>query len=64
VKGWQIGKPRPQIGELDNWLSGDKWTQETLLKEFILDRVRAIDSLGGFKSKGFGRVKITVESAK
>jgi len=64
VKDWEIGKPRPQIGELDNWLRGNKWTQESLLNEFILERIRAIDSLGGFKSKGFGKVTITVQPEK
>lgn len=64
ARDWTLGKPRPQLANLDVWLKTKQWEQKSLVKEFLVDRLEAITVLGGFKSKGFGRVKITVERLK
>ena len=64
VLGWEIGRPRP-LGQPtggDAWLTdGDSWNQARVLKNLIVDRLEAIDQLGGYRSKGFGSVKIDVK---
>ncbi|MBE0481072.1 MAG: hypothetical protein IBX68_08840 [Dehalococcoidia bacterium] len=60
TRNWELGRPRPQLTGLDNWLSVRNWAQQDLLNEFIVQRLEAIRIIGGFKSKGFGRVKIMV----
>lgn len=63
VLGWELGKPRP-LGQPtgDAWLAGNNgWNQEKVLKDLIVDRLTAINQLGGYRSKGFGRVRIDVE---
>ena len=67
VRGWQLGKARKlpaQATRGDVWLADGKWNQERVLRELIVDRLQTINLLGGFKSKGAGRVKITVTEAK
>ncbi len=62
AKSWALGKPRLGFEELDGWLVEDPpWTQDRVLKELLIDPLESITVLGGFKSKGFGRVKITVK---
>lgn len=56
VKKWELSKPRE--GFNDKWLGNSKWTPESLIKEFIVDRLQSIEVLGGFKSKGCGKVSI------
>jgi len=68
VKGWKLGQKRKGLQrDVDKWLdeksvvSGEKFsemTQKDLIKEFIEERFKEITQLGGFKSKGAGRVKI------
>lgn len=65
--GWRLGSPR----SLGDRTSGDKWLQngknlsaEEIIQTVILDRLQAIRLLGGYKSKGFGRVKIEVKPLK
>ncbi len=63
VRGWQLGKARrlpAQATRGDVWLAVGKWNQERVLKELVVERLQAINLLGGFKSKGAGKVKITV----
>ncbi len=63
VRGWELGKPRklPSAATRgDVWLADGKWTREKILDELIVKRLEAIDLMGGFKSKGGGRVKLTV----
>jgi CRISPR/Cas system CSM-associated protein Csm3 (group 7 of RAMP superfamily) len=58
---WKLGQPRPlkESQDADAWLKqGDNWTQERVLTEMIVDRFHAIQRLGGYRSKGFGRVSI------
>ena len=63
VLGWKIGESR-KLGEArtlgDKWLEIDKKTQDEFIKTFIADRLKSIKVLGGYKSKGFGAVEISV----
>lgn len=58
VLGWRFGEPRPLPGGPDRWLTKD-WDTEKVLKELLLERLQAISYLGGYKSKGMGRVRVT-----
>jgi CRISPR/Cas system CSM-associated protein Csm3 (group 7 of RAMP superfamily) len=71
VTKWELGKPRKiQNGtQLDSWLSvtsvkfGKRFSDlsaDELIKEFILDRLNGEGIIGGFKSKGCGKVSIEV----
>ena len=66
VSGWRLGEPRP-LGEQrtkgDKWLEGQTSNQEDFLKEFVLDRLLAITTIGGYKSKGFGRIEVSAVAA-
>jgi len=61
VSGWRLGHPR-QLGEDrtrgDKWLEGQPYEADTFLREFLLDRLAAIRTIGGYRSKGFGRIHI------
>ncbi|MBU2578464.1 hypothetical protein KKA69_06625 [Patescibacteria group bacterium] len=66
VLGWKLGEPR-NLGETrtlgDKWLEGkkvDEKAQEDFIKTYITDRLKAIKVIGGYKSKGFGAVEISV----
>ena len=63
VLDWQLGKPRPLAHSRgDAWLRNDSgWDKDRIIKELILDRLKAVERLGGYRSKGFGRVEIEVE---
>lgn len=62
LRGWTFGRPRPVAnGALDKWLQPlEEMEPEVFLKAFVLDRLRQIDRIGGYASKGFGRVRIEV----
>jgi CRISPR/Cas system CSM-associated protein Csm3 (group 7 of RAMP superfamily) len=66
VSGWRLGEPRT-LGEKgtqgDRWLEGRKHEREAFLKEYVLDRLAAIKVIGGYKSKGFGRIEIAAVPA-
>jgi len=65
IRGWELGKPRP-LGEStlgDEWLKNSEWDKEKIIEELIKKRLEAIEVLGGFKSSGAGRVKISVSNA-
>lgn len=62
--GWRLGSPRP----LGDRTAGDRWLQnrrdlqpEEIVKTYIIERLKSIQLLGGYKSKGFGRVSIEVK---
>lgn len=57
--GWRFGRPRPLPGNPDAWLALG-WDRDQVLQHLLLERLQAIQYLGGYKSKGFGRVKVTV----
>lgn len=56
---WRLGEARPLPGSPDAWLKLG-WNRDQIIKELLLDRLQAITYLGGYKSKGMGRVRITV----
>jgi len=60
VRGWKLGLPRPQFSREDQWVADGSWPAERIEKELVLDRLEAIKRLGGFKSKGYGRVSVKV----
>lgn len=61
VSGWRLGQPR-QLGDRqtrgDKWLDGHKYEADGFLKEFLLDPLTSIKTIGGYKSKGFGRIEV------
>jgi len=72
VLGWVLGQDRkkpcskkecqPQERQpLDTWVTKNNWTQEKILSELIVERLKSITELCGFKSKGCGKVTITVK---
>lgn len=65
LRGWQFGAPRQlqDEGTPDTWLPSADWDAERILKELIVERLQAIQVIGGYRSKGFGRVKVTVAKA-
>jgi CRISPR/Cas system CSM-associated protein Csm3 (group 7 of RAMP superfamily) len=62
VTGWRIGKPRPLTDKSvgDKWLENETSRAEDLINTYIIQRLKSIRILGGYKSKGFGEVKIEV----
>ena len=64
LREWTFGQKRAklklQYKRLDRWLDHFIWDRERLIKELITDRIQAISILGGYKSRGCGKVKITV----
>jgi CRISPR/Cas system CSM-associated protein Csm3 (group 7 of RAMP superfamily) len=55
---WTFGKPRPLPGNPDQWL-GMGWDPMRVENELLLDRLRNITHLGGYKSKGCGYFRTT-----
>jgi CRISPR/Cas system CMR subunit Cmr4 (Cas7 group RAMP superfamily) len=66
VSGWSLGQARP-LGERrakgDKWLEGENYQPEAFLKEFLFDPLVSIKTIGGYKSKGFGRIQIELVAA-
>lgn len=64
-KKWELGKPRQNIVSDkcrgDKWLTVKNWGEDDLIEEFLIDRLKAISVMGGFKSKGCGKVCIEVK---
>ena len=62
VNGWKIGEPRSLTDKSlgDKWLEGGTLQAEELIDTYIIQRLKNIKILGGYKSKGFGGVKIEV----
>jgi CRISPR/Cas system CSM-associated protein Csm3 (group 7 of RAMP superfamily) len=60
--GWAFGHPRPLPGDPDKWLAAD-WEPQRVRKELLLDRLQGVIYLGGHKSKGMGRVRISIGEA-
>ncbi len=46
----------------DAWLAGHPRLRDEIIKEFVIDRLESIKTIGGYKSKGFGKVNIKVKS--
>ncbi len=71
VNDWALGKIRKiqDSNKLDGWLNETSikyqkkfvdLTSDELIEEFILGRVKGENIIGGFKSKGCGKVKIEI----
>jgi CRISPR/Cas system CSM-associated protein Csm3 (group 7 of RAMP superfamily) len=67
LRGWTLGKARELTKDergnartSDHWLQNSPRETQAFLKEFVLDRLEAIQVLGGYKSKGLGGVEIKV----
>ncbi len=60
VLGWELGKPRPLHDNTggDKWLNG--WSANKIVNELIVGILEKVYLLGGYKSKGFGKVKLEV----
>ncbi|HOE64860.1 MAG TPA: RAMP superfamily CRISPR-associated protein [Candidatus Sumerlaeota bacterium] len=63
--GWKLGNKRPLVEHpnADNWLINQKsghWNKEKVLKDLLIERLQSIDRIGGYRSKGCGKIKITV----
>ena len=67
VLGWQIGKTR-NLGEQrtkgDKWLETERKSQDEFISTYVIERLKAIKVLGGYKSKGFGKVEISVSQVR
>jgi|Deesub1362A_J573_1020465.scaffolds.fasta_scaffold01072_7 CRISPR/Cas system CSM-associated protein Csm3 (group 7 of RAMP superfamily) len=62
--GWELGKPRPLTDQTkgDAWLQREtEWTAESILNELIVNLIKSINILGGYKSKGCGKVEIDIK---
>jgi CRISPR/Cas system CSM-associated protein Csm3 (group 7 of RAMP superfamily) len=67
ANGWKLGEKRP-IGDKrpdflgDAWLEG--WNADKILERLIIERLKSINILGGFKSKGCGKVEVNILDTK
>ncbi|MFA4956583.1 MAG: hypothetical protein WC556_06370 [Candidatus Methanoperedens sp.] len=62
IRDRELGKAR----NLKEYTGGDAWlakprSRDDLIKEFIIDRFVNIKTIGGYKSKGFGKVDIKIK---
>jgi len=63
---WEFGKKRRfhEGADIDRWLDAApvrQWDRDRFLKELVIDRLQSIDRLGGYRSKGCGKVSIRLE---
>ncbi len=63
VRGRELGKARNLKDTTggDAWLARNTLSKEAIIKEFVTDRLESIKIIGGYKSKGFGKVNIKVK---
>ncbi|MCC6546920.1 hypothetical protein IT570_07100 [Candidatus Sumerlaeota bacterium] len=66
--GWELGKPRKlhESASADSWLAklDPQLNRNEFFELFIQTRLQRIDRIGGYRSKGCGRVKIEVTGFK
>jgi CRISPR/Cas system CSM-associated protein Csm3 (group 7 of RAMP superfamily) len=62
LRGWRFGEERGKLKYkgLDRWLKDKQWTVEKIKKELIAQCLESINILGGYKSRGCGKVQIRV----
>ena len=66
VLNWNLGEPRSLGGQRtlgDKWLDDnrgktDEKRQLGFIGQYIVDRIKSINLLGGYRSKGFGAVQV------
>ncbi len=63
VRDRELGKARNLKDDTggDAWLAGKPRSRDDIIKEFIIDRFTSIRTIGGYKSKGFGKVDIKIK---
>lgn len=62
---WQLGHTRNLAKSRgDQWLKNVNASVEQLISDYLINRLESIQFLGGYKSKGFGRVSIEVRPIK
>ncbi len=63
VRDRELGKARnlKDYTGGDAWLLGHARSRDDIIKEFIIDRLVSIKTIGGYKSKGFGMVDIKIK---
>ena len=61
-RNWSLAKPRPLAlnREADKWLKEGEWDTINVLDKLIKSALKSINQIGGFKSKGFGKVEVKV----
>lgn len=64
VRGWELGKPRPQFHRQDRWLEDGSWSAERIERDLVRNCLEAIDKLGGCKSRGYGSVAVGVSDPR
>ncbi len=62
VRELEFGKPRKfkDLTGGDKWLEEGEWDTDKIINELIVERIENIKILGGFKSKGCGKVELKV----
>jgi len=67
ARAWELGQPRPlqKTDEFhgDRWLERNGWSAERIIDELLIQRLESLNLLGGFKSKGCGKVSVTMADA-
>ncbi|MEK9148482.1 MAG: RAMP superfamily CRISPR-associated protein [Candidatus Desantisbacteria bacterium] len=63
LKNWYFGQERRELKHknLDRWLKDTHWSKENILADLFKKCLESIEILGGFKSKGCGRVSIAID---
>lgn len=59
-RDWELGKQRCGNEGRDKWVASGKWDADKIVNDLVLDRLASVSLMGGFKSKGCGKVKIEV----
>lgn len=62
-RGWKFGEARPLAlkQNADAWLKSASWKAEGIIFKLLIPAIEAIDQIGGYRSKGFGKVKVEAE---
>jgi CRISPR/Cas system CSM-associated protein Csm3 (group 7 of RAMP superfamily) len=61
ITGWTFGQPRPlaKNRNADKWLIEEDWDRDRILNKLLIPALEGITRMGGFRSKGFGKVEVT-----
>ncbi len=61
--GWKFGNPRHLDKMVDKWITKE-WDSKKIFEDLVKKPLENITYLGGYKSKGFGKIKITIEPSE